>query len=341
MFSRRSLKPPVVILILLALLALVVLLVPLVRSPPHIPSMFEAEFLLYVSVVVQAALGFMGVYVAMHEDWAKEHRRLVIAAFSIVMLTGFFVTVRQIHLAAQEKAQAEKESAESRKQAAVAEQRLSDTLERVGTQTGQISNQTEEIGRVQGLNTELQRKLMESSSKLQQSSDRITDLSKQAIDTVTGGDSFCYMIFNSNPPRKDAWTPFFVQIGKYPIYRVQARILDMQAFEKVIANTMTLDRVEVWVQLGDMAGGGNRYAGMGRVPPNPPTYAFDSDTRDRRDFRIWYAAFNGVWNQELQMRRVGGTWVQAVRVTRARNGKEQEIFRDVPKNFPGNGDWHP
>ncbi|MEJ7606336.1 MAG: hypothetical protein WKF37_08720 [Bryobacteraceae bacterium] len=63
--------------------------------------------------------------------------------------------------------------------------------------------------------------------KLLSQSDTISDLARQGITTATGGDSFCYMaIVNGNP--------IFLHSGKFPLYDVTARIVDLVSLRHLV-----------------------------------------------------------------------------------------------------------
>src|SRR5205807_783797 len=122
-----------------------------------------SSWVLYLSAALPLLLGFMGVLIALREDWAKKHRRLVIGAFAVVSILGFYVAVRQIR----ESIKAE-EAANRR--ADEANEKLHDSMDRLGKQGGDLNSKTDEIRRVESLNTELQNKLLGQSGEIIDSS---------------------------------------------------------------------------------------------------------------------------------------------------------------------------
>jgi len=113
-----------------------------------------------------------------------------------------------------------RETAEAQRQAAEANAKLASSIEN-------LNKGAQEISRVQALNTELQQKLLESSGQIYEQGKTISGLSRQAIETTTGGKSFCYMSLTEDPDYR-ARPPVFLHIGKNSLYEVQARIVNFQ-----------------------------------------------------------------------------------------------------------------
>lgn len=198
MFATKTLKR-LVNLFFSALIALsLIILIALSRR------VAVTDSLLYISAASQLVLGFMGVLLALHEDWAKRHRSFIIAAFALAALFGFYTTIRQARDSARETAHAQTQAAE-------ANIRLSNSLDN-------LNKSTAEISRVQRLNTQLQEQLLTRSGE-------IAELSQQGIDQITGGDSFC--VFLADPTNKNAQGRHSVTVfvyGKYPMVNVRATI---------------------------------------------------------------------------------------------------------------------
>lgn len=72
-------------------------------------------------------LVLLGVWIALHEDWAKRHRFLVLASFVIAGFAWLYMTRQQSR-------QSSAEVAEAQKQAAEANTKLSNTLEKINNQ---------------------------------------------------------------------------------------------------------------------------------------------------------------------------------------------------------------
>ena len=123
---------------------------------------------------------------------------------------------------------------------------------------------------------------------------------KEVTHHTTGGDSFCY--FGVGVDGNTAtWTA--VHQGKYPLYNVGARIVDLSKFHESMNSGYPLD-ADTNVRIGDIAQG-----------QAMATHSMDLGTGDSRDFNIFFSARNGFFTQLLRFRRVGGKWISATSVT--------------------------
>jgi hypothetical protein len=159
---------------------------------------------------------------------------------------------------------------------------------------------------------------------------------KQNINTITGGKSFCYLMFADN-----GTLPTFVHSGNYPLTGVSVRIVDMQKWNQMIAKNphpsmQEFRSADTYVELGDL----------------PVHTALQRGTiqlagQSQSSFNIFYSARNGFWTQELRLQLVGGKWLTATRVTRTELGSKQKtpeklferIDKDFPRNSKGEIDW--
>jgi hypothetical protein len=188
----------------------------------------------------------------------------------------------------------------------------------------EIASSTAETRRIADLNTSLQAKLM-------QQSELIGQLAAKGIDTTTGGNSFCYMVFAY--PDTIAFPTVFA-VGAYPLYDVQARIVDLERLFEQQRNgvPLTLDTVRIpdtYVTIGSMA--------KGTGWSNQQIHINLGD-KDYRSFNIFFSARNGIWSEALRMRRVNGKWSSAFRIRNA-NGRDNSIWKtQIDKDFPGKPD---
>jgi hypothetical protein len=139
-----------------------------------------------------------------------------------------------------------------------------------------LSKSSAENARLATLNTQLQTKLL-------QQSGQIIDLSKQAIGSVTGGDSFAYCEFTFLG--RSSGTLLVVSSDKYPLYDVRARVVDVNKFKQLVANNIpiTLGNVsETIISVGDMS---SPSTSIERTIPFTGT--------DSQDFNIFFSGRNG------------------------------------------------
>lgn len=276
----------------------------------HLNGLFR-----YLAVALPIVLGFMGVLLALHEDWAKRHRGFVIVAFVVIGSLAFYTAKQQLD-------QSTKEAAEAQSRLDTSNTRLSESLDRLGTQSNEIS-------RVQDLNTKLQNRLLDQSGQLIDSSKQITGLSKTAITTSTGGDSFCYMVF-SGP-----LVPCFVHVGEHPLYTLNVTTTDLTKSDNLF-NPTDLPSMPVMYQIhvGDLSPGSSHCAYDHLIE-------WGSGHPQRQDFRVFFEARNGFWHEDLQFRAVAGTWHKALRVFRHVGKKRTLVLTLIDKEFPTQRpDWH-
>lgn len=265
-----------------------------------------SDFLLWLSLLVQFALTLLGAIIAIKEEWAKNHQKSVILLFVVLGVAGMGITAKQ----------AFKGSADSTN--------LSNALTNLRTST-------QEISRITSLNTDLQQTLLTQGKTL-------TDLAKQNIASVTGGDSFCWMLVG----QRDNSSPQIsvTQHGQYAVHGVTARLVDIQKFNRLTrGQPLTLDNVLVAdtnYAIGDLSVHSGRMLG---------TLLLNNEPGDRRDFNILFNGINGYWTELLRLRRVDGKWLQAVKVKREIiNGNhmtEKDIFQQIDTGFPmlNKNDW--
>lgn len=144
------------------------------------------------------------------------------------------------------------------------------------------------------------------------------------LKTLTGADSFCYLGFTVG----QQYLPF-IHVGKFPLYGIYARIVELDQNGGVSQNNLT----GVTISVGDMiTGHGNLQPvpiGLGRSP-------------DYFNANIFFTARNGDWMELLRERRVGGKLVRAMRVTGKFTSfkKEKALCETIDPEFPRklNGD---
>jgi hypothetical protein len=150
---------------------------------------------------------------------------------------------------------------------------------------------------------------------------------REGIQTETGGDSFCYVQFVAALTSERGFA-MAVQKGKFPLYGVHVRIVDL---EKINKQPVTLESAlhgDTNLEVGDMAVG----TGL------PLTY-INFSNNEKQDFNLFFSGRNGLWTQLLRMRNVSGRWQSATKVTRSRLGNQGKyedypIFEKVDPQYP-------
>jgi hypothetical protein len=171
-------------------------------------------------------------------------------------------------------------------------------------------------------------------SEIKVKNEEIARLQIENANTLTGGDSFAYMALSIPDPATSAIAvPVFIHKGKYPLYDVTARVVDIDAIARA-KHQVPYDQTPL---LGTTL----------RIGNMTPSFAFSgvgSLSHFGRDFNynVFFVARNGSWTQQLRMHWTGNGWATANQVEWfGRDGKPfVEISEDYPRNANGEIDWN-
>lgn len=146
------------------------------------------------------------------------------------------------------------------------------------------------------------------------------------INTVTGGPSFCYMNAIGNV------TPIFLHAGDFPIYDVEARVVDLDRWKQLGMDVGNMDAVTTFVRVGDLTPHASivrKEIALGAPPHN---------------LNIFFSARNGFWTQEWRQVLISGRLVSALKVQRLlidKGGKGNApatVYQKIDKDFPRDKD---
>ena len=164
---------------------------------------------------------------------------------------------------------------------------------------------------------------------LAEKNNEISRLQLESANAITGGNSFAYMVLQVPDPKAGSTAiPLFVHKGKYPLYDVQARIVDLDEFKRLtdqkefMAATTVLSGTTLRV--------GNLTPGFASTIPG----ALHHPSGQNFSYNVFYVARNGAWIQSLRMRWVGDGWATANKVVGGAENKE--LFREITPNYPLN-----
>jgi hypothetical protein len=164
---------------------------------------------------------------------------------------------------------------------------------------------------------------------LTQKNNEITRLQLESANAITGGNSFAYMLLQIPDTKSGSLaTPLFVHQGKYPLYDVEARIVDLDEHRRLteqkdfIAASKAL--VGTTLRVGNLTPGFASSLSSALQHPSGRDFSYN----------IFYVARNGAWVQSLRMRRVGDGWAIANKVVGGPENKE--IYREVTATYPLN-----
>ncbi len=185
--------------------------------------------------------------------------------------------------------------------------------EKLHEKIDRLDERAAEAARLQAFSQELQERVLVLTREN-------AELAKANSGAISGGDSFCWMNFVHQ------WgypCPAFVVEGKFPLFGVSVRIFD------VTAQQLGIRRQDVAIDLGDLFAGRAWMNATARLP-------FTGESA--QDFNLFFSARNGMWNQKLLTREVGGDWIMATRVWRCAGSDASEslVFERVDPGFPLN-----
>jgi hypothetical protein len=203
----------------------------------------------------------------------------------------------------------------------IANQNLSNALSNLGQSTANIANMT-------ALNTQLQDKLLKQS-------DTITDLSRQSIAAVTGGDTYCYVLVSQ------IGNEFLLNIatkGSSPLHEVGVDMVDVDALRAFTATKQTF----TWEIIQSFT---THYPTVPFLASSSvhPLSKIPTGPSDKRNLHFNFFSMNGVWGESINLRLVKGLWIQAINVTKEIKGNQRKtLYTYVPEEYPkvdGKMDW--
>jgi hypothetical protein len=155
---------------------------------------------------------------------------------------------------------------------------------------------------------------------------RQSEFNRDLLYSVTGGDSFCYVI----PLLKQGIPSFTVaHHGKYPLYDVTFRIHDLDKSEALGEKSYhfenLFDDVIFSAKIGTLAPDSGRLFNEFKFP-----------MKENLRFNIFFEARNGAFTQLLRMHKVGNEWKIASKITGQRGKTEHTFFEKIDKGFPLN-----
>ena len=141
---------------------------------------------------------------------------------------------------------------------------------------------------------------------------------------VTGGDSYCWIDF-LRPFTEGTTRLTLAHHGKYPLYDVTARIVDLEASEEAFQGRSHLRYEELslfqtTIDIGNIS----------PVMDMPILDEWPIGDGDSRAFNVFFAARNGAWFESIRLVRKSGEWLKAIRVYR-----DDELLQEfIDKGYP-------
>lgn len=173
-------------------------------------------------------------------------------------------------------------------------------------------------------------------SQIREKNSEIIRLQQESFGAITGGDSFAEMAIQIPDPKTGAVAmPLFIHHGKFPLYDVKARVVDVGETKRLFeANNNAAAMVAL---NGTNLNVGNLTPGFAIGPVTALEHPSGQDFK----YNIFFVARNGAWIQQLRMSWVGNGWARANRISGLSEGKVllEEISDNYPRGQSGEVDW--
>lgn len=168
----------------------------------------------------------------------------------------------------------------------------------------------------------------------QQNFNTVMTSTKTLLAANLGGDSFCIMTLE---PGILAWkneaVPTFTHMGKYPLYGVNAQVIDEIKMKQLMSGLPKGQGLVLSAALPAMS-----TIGVGDIPSGTflPMWSRAVTLQDQHEL-LWHVIFtarNGSWQEDLRVSYTNGQWIQDV-VAYRMDGKTRHVLYAEPKNV----DW--
>ena len=163
-------------------------------------------------------------------------------------------------------------------------------------------------------------------------SQQTAQLNQELVDSIIGGDSFCYLTVGNIDSVKNIGLFVLLHKGKHPLYDVDVTINDLDKFDQIKGkpSLATLDQRATNFSIGTLIPSSNAlYPLIYRRKHILDWIALGDD--DTRSFNVQVYARNGFFGQALRLKKIDGEWVSATKVTR---GWDKVIYEEIDDKFP-------
>ncbi len=169
---------------------------------------------------------------------------------------------------------------------------------------------------------------MKTEQDLREKSDEIARLSLDAVHSITGGDSYCYILLV--PLGEGRFGVGVFHEGKHTLYDVHVRMVNLDRLDERRSRLSfeSLAYTDTYLNFGTL------------IPEHMATRGnVDLAALPKRGFNIFFSARNGDFTQLLRFAIVDGKLTQAIRVLRDGEMIHEHINSDFPRNGSGQVEW--
>lgn len=153
----------------------------------------------------------------------------------------------------------------------------------------------------------------------------------EMIGHISGGNSFPYFQIGTISNSTNLGLLMAIHKGEHPLYDVNARIVDLQKFERIKQN-LTLASI----------GSTETNIAVGNLIPSHASIIqqWHIENEPEQSYNIFSTARNGNFTQLLRLKKINGNWISASKVTNRENEiLHEEIGTDYPRDDEGNVCW--
>ena len=166
-----------------------------------------------------------------------------------------------------------------------------------------------------------------SARKLLNKSEEIARLNQELENSMIGGDSFCYLgISPINPKTNTGWF-YVIHQGKYNLYDVHAKIVDVEKLHQLFKEKLSLDQADTNIPIGNL------------IPSFAQKFPLTLGNGNTRSFNVLFTALNGSFRQLLWFEKIHGEWLYATKVERGSKVLYEHADKEFPRTAEGNVKW--
>lgn len=227
-------------------------------------------------LVVTAASALLGSVMSLHPPTKRTHKVAYAIGFVVLGVLGVVLGVQQSN-----------ETAAASKRANDAQSQLRNTIAQLQASSAKLEHQTKEVARVQQLNTQLQEQLLAESRD-------IADLSKAALENITGKDAYAYLAPQIHASTADRIPLAAVNGGEHILTGVTARVMRTDTARQMQEDSSDAD-MEIAI--------GTLYPGEVRLLPGRFVRPVPDTETGVATYWIHISAQNGLISEGLSFRR--------------------------------------
>lgn len=175
---------------------------------------------------------------------------------------------------------------------------------------------------------------LRSETQLRVKTEEIADLNRKIAATVTGGDTFPYLLVGRPGGNSQEADLMLLTDGDYPLYDVSVRIQDVDRFVSSVVNSFESGEAPTDSILKSirMMQRESFERVFGNLSPNQmiPFGSINLSGREEASFNVILFARNGSVHQKIKFRRLNDEWAVSYRVTRENETLLESIHVGLP-----------